>query len=265
MRKLSVVALAGILTLVVAAVAVAAGGSATSGTTVQNYDQAYSAKKPGKPTGTTFSTSSTDDQNADHNKQPKRVTNFDIKFPAGSKIDNKAAPACKATDEDFANAETPDAACPKGSRLGKPGTTPDGKVKARTPFNGVADFEGEVFAYNAPKGLLLYVNVQSANQTLVLRPKFSGLNLKTAVPQTCIPPNRPDQDCKPNGQGESQEAILTEFSLKTIVKSSGKGKKKRTLIKTPPTCPKGTWKFTSSIKYDDGTSVRIPSTTPCTK
>src|SRR5829696_5339619 len=153
MRKLVVVALAGILTLAVSAIAIAA--SATSGNTVQNYEQTYSQKKPKKSTGTTFSTSSTDDTNTAKNRQPKRVTNFDIKFPPGTKINSKAIPACKATDADFAAAENADDACPKGSTLGKFGK-PDGEVAARTPFPGVADLAGTVDAYNAPKGLLLF-------------------------------------------------------------------------------------------------------------
>ena len=262
MRKLVASALVGVLTLVVAAVAI--GATVTSGTTEQTYTQTFSdksgkdLKKPKTSTGTTFGTSSTDETNTERNKQPKRVTNFDIKFPTGTKINNKAIPACKATNEDFANAEDPDDACPKGSKIG------DGDVAARTPFNGVNDFTGTVDAYNAPKGLLLFVNVQSANQTLVLRPKFSGLNLKTAVPQTCIPPNIPQNDCK-DPSGTKQEAILTNFELKTTPKGSGSGKRKKNLIVTPPTCPKGTWTFVASIKYSDGASVKIPTTTPCTK
>lgn len=255
MRKLVIVALAGVLTLAVTAIAVAA--TATSGTTEQTYTQTYSAKKPNKSTGTTFGTSSTDPQN-ERNKQPKRVTNFDIKFPAGSKINNKAIPACKATNSDFANAEDPDDACPKNSKIGT------GSVAARTPFNGVPDFTGTVSAYNAPRGLILFVNVQSANQTLVLRPKFSGLTLKTVVPQTCIPPNRPDQDCK-DSSGQQQEAILTNFELKTAAKGSGRGAKRKNLITTPPSCPKRSWKFEANIKYSDGTSAKIPTTTPCSK
>src|SRR3954471_5223674 len=125
MRKLAVVALAGILTLVVTAVAIAA--SATSGNTVQNFEQTYTAKKPGKSTGTSFTTTSTDDTNTAKNKQPKRVTEFDIAFPKGSKIDSKAAPQCKATENDSASADSPDDACPKGSKLGS------GKVAARLP------------------------------------------------------------------------------------------------------------------------------------
>ena len=257
MRKLVVGALMGVLALAITAVAIAA--EATSGTTKQTYTQTFSAKKPKTATGTSFQTSSTDDTNTAKNRQPKRVTNFDIKFPAGTKINTKAIPQCKATDDDFANAQNPDDACPKGSAIGS------GQVAARTPFNGVSDFTGTVNAYNAPNGLILYVNVQSANQTLVLRPKFSGLTLKTAVPQTCIPPNRPDQGCRPNGQGDPQEAILTSFSLKTKAMSKGKGAKKKNQITTPPKCPKGTWQFIANIKYADGTSVKIPETTPCKK
>jgi hypothetical protein len=254
MRKLVIGALAGALMLVVTAVAI--GASATSGTTVQDYTQTFAVKKPAKSTGTTFQTSSSDEQNP-RNKQPKRVTNFDIAFPKGTKIDNKAAPICKADENDFAQAPTPDEACPKGSRIGT------GAVAARTPFNGVADFTGVAYAYNANKGLLLFVNIQSANQTLLLKPKFSGVNLKTVVPHTCIPPNIPANDCK-DSTGTSQEAILTNFQLKTTAKSSGKGKSKRNLITTPAKCS-GKWTFTASIKYADGTGVKIPSAQTCSK
>ena len=256
MRKLAVVALAGILTLAVAAIAIAAEG--TSGTTVQKYEQTYSQKKGNKSTGTSFQTSSTDDTNTAKNRQPKRVTNFDIKFPAGSKIDSKAAPQCKATDTDFANAENPDDACPKGSKLGS------GKVAARLPFDSpLGDVDGVVTAYNANKGLILFVNLQEANQTLVLRPKFSGLNLRTTVPHSCVPPNRPDQGCRPGGTGEPQDAVLVDFQLKT--KAITNKKSKRVLIRTPKTCPSGGWTFTASIKYADGTSLKLPTKAPCTR
>jgi hypothetical protein len=255
MRKLFTVALAGVLTLALAAVALAA--SETSGTTVQNYDQTYSAKKKSTSTGTSFGTSSTDEQNP-RNKQPKRVTNFDITFPKGSKIDSKAIPACKADENDFAAASDPDDACPKGSRIGS------GEVAARTPFNGVADLTGTVYAYNAPKGLLLFVNITTANQTLLLEPKWRGLKLLTAVPHTCIPPNTPQNDCK-DSSGTPQEAILTNFELKTKALSKGKGKKKKNLITTPKTCPSGGWPFQANIKYGDGSAVAIKTTSACKK
>src|SRR3954452_10886320 len=255
MRKLAVVALAGILTLVVTAVAIAA--SATSGTTVQNFEQTYTAKKPNKSTGTSFSTSSTDEQNP-KNKQPKRVTNFDIAFPKGSKIDSKAAPQCKASENDFASADNPDDACPKGSKIGS------GTVAARLPINGTGDLNGTVRAYNANKGLLLFVQVDApgAAQTLLIKPKFSGVNLKTVVPVTCLPPGTPQSGCK-DAQGNPQEVVLTSFALKT--KPVKDKKSKRQLITTPKTCPSGGWTFTASLKYADGTSVKIPSKAPCSK
>jgi len=256
MRKLVVVALAGILTLAVAAVAIAA--TATSGTTVQNYEQTYTAKKPKKSTGTSFSTNSTDEQNTQKNKQPKRVTNFDIKFPVGSKIDSKAAPQCKADENDFAAEDDPDDACPKGSKIGS------GAVKARLPYNNTSELDGTVTAFNANKGLLLWVQVNApgAAQTLLIKPKFSGLNLKTKVPVTCVPPGNPP-DCK-DATGQEQAAVLTSFNLKTKAVTTKKGKK-RQLITTPPTCPSKGWEFVASLKYADGTSVKIPTSQTCSK
>src|SRR4051795_10630493 len=180
MRKLVIGALMGALMLVVTAVAI--GASVTSGTTVQNYTQTFSAKKPATSAGTTFETSSTDEQNA-HNKQPKRVTNFDLTFPAGTKIDSKGAPQCKATESDFAAETNPDNACPKGSKIGS------GTVTARLPIQNTNDLNGTVRAYNANKGLLLYVVIQSplGNQVLLIKPKFRGIKLLTTVPPTCIP------------------------------------------------------------------------------
>jgi hypothetical protein len=255
MRKLVVGVLMGALMLVAAAISMAE--SATSGGTVQNYTQTYSGKKPATSAGTSFETNSSDESNP-RNKQPKRVTNFDITFPKGSKIDNKAIPQCKADQNDFANASNPDDACPKGSKIGS------GLVAARTPFNGIADLTGTVYAYNANKGLLLFVNITSANQTLLLTPKFKGLKLLTPVPHTCIPPNTAQNDCK-DAAGVKQEAILTRFTLTTKPMSKGKGKKKKNLITTPKTCPSGGWKFEANIKYDDGTAVKIPASSACKK
>ena len=257
MRKLVVGALLGALSLVVAAVAI--GATATSGTTVQNFDQTYSAKKVKKSTGTTFSTSSTDEQNP-RNKQPKRVTNFDITFPAGTKINSKAVPQCKATESDFAAETNPDNACPKGSKIGS------GTVTARLPIQNTADLNGTVTAYNANKGLLLYVIIQSplGNQVLLIKPKFRGLKLLTQVPATCIPPNRPDQGCK-DSSGQEQAAVLTSFKLKTKPVGSGRGAKRKNLITTPSSCTSAGWKFAASLKYADGTGVKITSPSKCSK
>jgi hypothetical protein len=256
MRKLVVGALVGVLALAVAAIAMAA--SATSGTTVQNYQQTFTSKKPNASTGTQFSTSSTDEANTSQNKQPKRVTNFDITFPKGTKIDTTSLPTCAATEPDFNGAENPDDACPPRSRIG------GGTVAARLDVPNTGDLSGTVSAYNAKKGLLLYVVIQSpiGNQTLLLKPKLSGVKLLTPVPHTCIPPNRPDQDCRENGgTGDAREAILTSFTLK--VKAGKTGKK--VYMTTPKACPSGGWPFEANIKYADKTAAKIKTKSPCKK
>ena len=171
-------------------------------------------------------------------QQPNRVTNFDITFPKGTKINYKAIPACKATEDDFAAAENPDDACPKGSKIG------DGTVKARLPFES-EDLTGTVDAYNAKNALLLFVQVQSplGNQTLLIKGSLKGVLLKTEVPRNCIPPGIPSNDCK-DGNGTPQDAILTEFKLKT----KKAGTKKKPFMQTPATCPSsGSWVFKAKL------------------
>jgi len=256
MRKLVVAALVGILTLAVTAVALAAQG--TSGTTVQNYDQTYTQKKTNRSTGTSFSTSSTDEQNTANNKQPKRVTNFDITFPNGSKIDSKAAPECTADENDFAEEDNPDDACPRGSKIGT------GKVGARLPINGTPDLPGTVRAYNARKGLLLFVEVTAsgARQTLLIKPKFRGRRLLSPVPQTCLPPGTPANGCRDN-EGNVRQIVLTNFELKTKAVSRRQGRTRRQLITTPRTCPRGGWEFEATIRYADRSSLKLEETSPC--
>ena len=250
MRKFIVGALAGVLVLAVAAVAMA--------DTVQTYKQSFSAKKPGASTGTTFSTTSTDESNTSRNKQPKRTTEFDITFPKGTVINSKAMKQCSATEEDFTNADNPDDACP-GSKIGT------GDVKARLPINNTEDLTGTVTAYNGKGKLLLWVVVQSplGNQTLLITGKLKSsaksTTLKTPVPPSCVPPGIPSNDCK-DGNGTPQYAILTSFNLKT--KAYKKGKK--VYMKTPAKCS-GKWTFAADIAYDDGSHFKTKSTTPCKK
>jgi hypothetical protein len=244
MRKLIVGALVGCLAMVLASVAMAE--------TVQNYSQTFTVKKVKTSTGTSFSTDSTDEANP-KNKQPKRVTNFDITFPKGTKIDYKAIPACTATEDDFSQAEDPDDACPAKSKIGT------GTVKARLPFE-FEDLTGTVDAYSAKNALLLWVQVQSplGNQTLLIKGSLKGTQLKTKVPRNCIPPGTPQNDCK-DAQGNEQDAILTEFKLNT--KKAGTSKKP--FMQTPATCSGGKWTFKAVLTYADKTKANKSATSPC--
>lgn len=245
MRKLFIGALVGALALAVAAIAMAA--------TTQTYTQKFSANKPSKSAGTTFSTNSTDEANTANNKQPKSAREFDVSFPSGTKIDSAGAPQCKKTDDEIIAAGGKPAC--KSSVVGA------GAARVRLPFANTADINATVTAFNADKGLILYVDPSPIAQPIILRPKFKGRTLKTTVPPNCLPPatNQGGQ-CKKQDGSAGDEAILTFFSLKTLAKKSGKN----ILIKTPAKC-KGTWKFSANLKYGDGTSKKIDSLMPCKK
>jgi hypothetical protein len=256
MRKLIVGAVIGALALALTAIAMAES--------VQHYSQTYTQKKLSVSTGTNFSTDSIDEANP-KNKQPKRTTQFDITFPAGTKIDYKALPVCTATEEEFSAATNPDDACPAKAKIGA------GNVRARIPFAlpSGEELTGTVTGYNGKKQLLLWVVIQSpiGNQTLLIKGKLgagAAPTLKTTVPASCVPPGIPTNQCK-DGNGNSQYAILTFFSLKTKAATSGKGKNKKTYMKTPAKCTGGKWTFTAKLKYDDGTTFTENSDTPCKK
>jgi hypothetical protein len=250
LRKLFIGALVGALALALAAIAFA--------DTSQTFKQSFTKSKAGKSTGISFVTESSDASNTASNSQPKSVRTFNIKFPAGTAVDPKGTVICKATDDEMIQAGGKPA-CPK-SVVGT------GSAKVKLPFPGSADINATVTAFNAKKGLVLYVDPSPIAQPIILRPKWTG-NLKngptlsTAVPPNCLPPatNQGGQ-CKKQDGSAGQEAILVSFNLKTLAKKKGK----HVLIRTPKSCG-GKWKFTATLKYADGTSTSIDSLTPCKK
>jgi hypothetical protein len=217
-------------------------------TTTTTYTQSYSVKKANKSTGTTFATTSSEDQNAANNNQPKATREFDITFPKGTKIDYKTVPVCAKLDEANQNP------CPKNTIVGS------GAAKATTPFPNTAPIDSTVTAYNRKNGLFLYIQPTISNPVF-LAPTFKGLTLKTSVPPICIASTNQNGHCVTNTGGQGQEVVLTSFNLTT--KAFKKGK--RTYIKTPPTCTKAGWTFAAKITYADGTSVSPKSTQACKK
>jgi hypothetical protein len=224
--------------LAVAAIAMA--------TTTATYSQSYSTAKKNVSAGTKFATSSSEDQNASNNHQPKSTREFDVTFPAGSKIDYTAAPVCKHLDESKADP------CPKNTKVG------DGHAQVLLPFPGTAPITATVTAYNRVKGLFLYV-VPSVGAPVVLKPVYKGLKLKTATPPNCLAGTNQNGQCVNNDGSKGQEAVLTEFDLTT--KAIRKGKKN--YLTTPKACPKGGWKFSAHITYSDGTSTTLGSSSKC--
>jgi hypothetical protein len=241
-RKLLIGAITGAVMLAVAAIAFA--------TTTQTYSQKYSTKKTNKSAGTTFSTASTEDGNAERNHQPKPARQFDITFPKGSKIDYKTVPVCKQLDE---SADQP---CPKNTKVGS------GTADALLPNPGLPPIVSDVTAYNRKKGLWLYVVPRSPGQApVVLKPAFKGLTLKTHIDPLCVASTNQNGQCVDSTGQPGYEVVLTRFELTT--KPFKKGK--RIYIRTPKKCPKAGWKFQAKITYSDGTSVSPKVFQKCSK
>jgi hypothetical protein len=244
-RKLVAGAVVGAVVLAIAAIAYA--------TTTTTYNETFINKK-GKlvktkstSVGTSFATSSSEDQNDANNHQPKAAREFDIIFPAGTKIDTAAAPQCKNLDT------SKDPPCPNKTKIGS------GNVQVLSPFPGDASIKGTVTAYNRKGGLWLHV-VALGNQ-VKLKPTFKGRRLNTKVPPTCIPPaTAQGSECKDSAGNPGKELILTEFDLKTKPAKSGK----HVFLKTPANCPKSKqWKFTAHVEYSDGSKQDYPAVSPC--
>jgi hypothetical protein len=250
LRKLFIGALVGALALAVAAIAM--------GATVQTYSQKFSSNKTSKSVGTTFTTESTDSSNTAKNNQPASTREFDIKFPAGTAVDSKGSVECKATDDQIIQAGGKPA-CPK-SVIGS------GSAKVKLPFPGTADINAKVTAFDAVKGLILYVDPSPIAQPIILRPKFTGNlkngpTLKTTIAPNCLPPaTAQGGQCKKQDGTAGDEAILSHFDLKTTPKKKGK----HTLIKSPKKC-NGKWAFSAKLTYADGTSKTFPSKQTCKK
>jgi hypothetical protein len=246
LRKLLVGAIAGAVMLAVAAIAMA--------TTTQTFDQKYTSKKTNTSVGTTFKTESSEDGNAENNHQPKSTRQFNITFPAGTKIDYTAAPVCQNLDE---SADKP---CPDNTKVGS------GHAKVLLPFNGTAPIDALVTAYNRKKGLFLFVVPQAPGQApVVLKPVYEGLTLKTSTPPNCVASTNQNGHCVDGAGNPGVEAVLTEFDLKTKAIKKGKGKKAKFYLKSPPKCPKAGWKFQAKITYADGSTNSPSSLSPCTK
>jgi hypothetical protein len=225
-------------------------------------------KKPGAPTGSYFKETTEDPANTDNNKQGKRDAYVNDFFPKGAAIDQGVPKSCKATDQEISN--DPATACPPKSRVGK------GFAKVRVPFNGFADINATIDAFNCKSDcaksstdasvptknqLIFYVNPSGSNP-LILRGQVGKQDgspfIHVPVPITCLIGTAP----------ECQDARISSFelSINKITKTVHKNGKtiKKPFARTPKTCPSnGKWKFHIVFHGRDGIDQVKQSKSPC--
>lgn len=237
MRKSLMLAIAGALTLLMAAVAVA------SPQFTQTYTAKYTTKKPKSSTGIDTLLQSADP--GAPNQKPKASRKVVVKFASGTKFNLKAAKQCN-----LSATQVQQGLCPKNTIIGT------GKAGANALPVLTAD-GGKVIenitAFNSKSGVWFQLNKAPESKNpgapLGLFGKVKGSTLTTDVPRLPLP-------------GGVEEIVLTKFQLN--IKKRGSGKK--AYITSPKTCPSSKkWSLSSTFTYADGTTFTAKASTPCKK
>lgn len=205
----------------------------------QDVRAGFTTKKPGTSSG--FTTRIFYKDPTDAAAKPRPVRKIVTVFPAGTKFDGAAAPACNASDAELM-AQGRDA-CPAGSRIG--GGRGTAIIQA-----GADPIRFDLTIFNAPGGVILLASNQGTNDTLAVnRGTQEGRRLTTPNPPT-------------PGVPEEFQPALREIEFTTDARSSNG----RSLLTTPATCPRSRRLSTRFVfTYDDGVTSSDVATTPCTR
>jgi len=172
----------------------------------------------------------------------------------GAKTDTKAGKQCK-------KPKLQAASCPAKTRIDVPGsgsakanivgTTPSGQVIATQDVFGGFNIK----AYLAKNAIYFVITSKTpGGPTTILKSSFKHGKLTANVAKdtagTIPAPNK---------------IVLTSFKIKIKKVSSGHGKHKRLLIRTPKCGKSKHFTITSKFNYDDGTSKSVTSKQKCRK
>ena len=220
LRKTIALAIAGALTLALAAVALASDQFSYT------FSTTFTQKHPGKSTG--FKTDIETSDPGAPNGIPKATNTIVVTFPSGTKFNWRALPTCAATSTNTAPITS--GACNK-AKVG----TGSSVVQAA----GLGTIPGTITAYNAKNAIVFYVN-STLNGTpvpTVLKGTLRGTKLTTNVAAQV-----------PSVAG--LKLVITTFKLN--IKPYKKGKK--IYATTPKKCTGGKWQVKAHVTFDDGTA-----------
>jgi hypothetical protein len=227
LRKTIALAIAGVLTLALAATAIASSQFTYSFTTK------LTQKHPAKSTGFKTDIETSDPGSTLPNHQPVGASKIVVTFPKGTKFNTKALPQCPSTS--FSQADTQ---CAR-SKVGSGSSI----VTTNSTSPGLDIVSSQLTAFNIKGGILFLVKSTGALPlTLPLKATLSGNKLTTDVASQV-----------PDIAGI--HSVITSFKLNITPKKKGK----KIYATTPKTCPAGGWVVKAAVTFTDGTSNVYPS------
>ncbi len=231
MRKLYLALMA-----LAAAMLAMAGIAVASSQFKQTAKVTLTATKPNAPTGFKASIFSSDP--GAPLGQPVALKVLTITFPNGTQFNfnSKAIKLCKATDAEIVG--TKGTACPGKSKLGSGSAT----AMAMPVFPSIPEL-ATVFAGANKDLIVLIVPKAGAGSTLVLHAKITNAKLVVTLPKL---------------EASGLKIVLVQLAVD--VKASGKGKN---AFARAGRCTKKQFIVTSRFLYEDGTTLKLKSTSKC--
>jgi hypothetical protein len=153
----------------------------------------------------------------------------DFVFPAGTRIDAGAVPACRASDQQIAR--TGPSACPPASRVGS--------GSAGLALGTIGTLDTRLSVFDGGRRLIIVFTSTAGSVVRVLSGTIEGTHVKSTIPAIVL-----------SGGGE-----VAVFRLALQLRAAGTSQ--RPLIRTPRTCPRsGRWTFIYLPRYDSPYGVQ---------
>ena len=216
-----------ILTVAIASLTLASVALASF---TQSSNITFSAKQAGHSTGIVANIQST----TDPGQAPKAATLLAVSLPTGTKFKLGLVKACKVSDKQLMSGKS----CPAGSRIGSGSATASAYPLPQAITAGVKAF------VSGPRNMILLVKAtQPIPQTLIIRATVTGPKLTIPVPTPTV---------------AGLKVVLV--SLKLVVPARGSG---HNALITAGRCTAHIFVVKSHFAYDDGTTMDVQSTSPC--
>jgi hypothetical protein len=220
------------------AFACTSGAAAAQSPAIVTYDDTFTTRTPGAPSGRIFIDTFTNADDPD--AKPPSVSNFQLQLPPGARFDTDAIPQCTAADAELMLQGA--AACPEDTHIG-------GELfLADTGFPEPNRYiTADVVYINADDAIIAVGTDRATGARLVNRGTVAPDGEEISVPML------------PGTPPEGAAVVREEASFEALTGPEGEP-----YLRTPPRCPKrGYWVLTGTYSFRNGDEQTLESRSPC--